>query len=77
MAIIYSYPYAAITTADNLLGTQYDVDGLPTKSFSVQDLVNLTANTITAGSWTGIFNTSDILQVTVVNGIITNVVISG
>jgi hypothetical protein len=47
MAIIYSYPHATVTAADNLLGTQYDVDGLPTKSFSVQDLLNLTVSEIT------------------------------
>jgi len=47
MAIIYSYPYATVTAADNLLGTQYDVDGLPTKSFSVQDLVDLTVSEVT------------------------------
>ena len=77
MAIIYSYPHATVTAADNLLGTQYDVDGLPTKSFSVQDLVDLTVNTITAGGWTGVFNTNDILEVSVLNGIITNVVVVG
>ena len=41
MAIIYSYPEAAIETTDLLLGTKINETGHPTKSFLVSDLVAL------------------------------------
>jgi hypothetical protein len=77
MAIIYSYPGATPTISDTVLGTKFDSDGNPTKSFPISGIVDIAVNAVTANGWTGVFDTSDILQVTVVNGIITNVVISG
>ena len=43
MAIIYSYPGATPTLSDYLLGTQFDVDGNPTKSFAMASIINLVA----------------------------------
>jgi hypothetical protein len=45
MAIVYSYPGATPTISDTVLGTQFDYDGNPTKSFLIADIVNLVANT--------------------------------
>jgi hypothetical protein len=76
MAIIISYPSAGtVTNNDNLLGTQFDAESGAniTKNFSVGSIVNLAVATTTAGGWTGVFDTSDILAITVNNGIITNV----
>ena len=75
MAIVYSYPQATPTLSDTVLGTQFDYDGNPTKSFLIADILNLIPPA-TAG-WSGSFDTSEILEITVVNGLITNVVISG
>ena len=41
MAIVYSYPGATPTLSDALLGTQFDSDGNPTKSFQISDIVDL------------------------------------
>jgi len=75
MAIIYSYPQATPTTQDYIIGTKYEDDGLPTKSFPIQDIVNLSVNAVTGNGWNGVFDTNALLnaQVTVVNGIITDV----
>lgn len=73
MAIIYSYPQATPTTQDYVIGTKYEDDGLPTKSFPIQDIVNLSVDAVIANGWSGGFATNDIVQVTVVNGIITDV----
>ena len=79
MAIIYSYPQATPTALDYIIGTVYQDDSLATKSFSMQDIINLAvaAVPVPAGGWTGVFNTNDILEVSVLNGIITNVVVVG
>lgn len=80
MAIIISYPSAGtVTTSDNLLGTQFDAESNAniTKNFSVGSIVNLAVATTTAGGWTGVFDTNDILAITVNNGIITNVEVIG
>jgi len=52
MAIVYSYPGATPTISDTVLGTQFDYDGNPTKSFLIADIVNLVANT-TVSNLTG------------------------
>lgn len=80
MAIIYSYPMATPSLTDLLLGTYIDQTGTEnhsSKSFSVQDIVTLAVNTTTQNGWNGVFDTSDILGVTVTNGIITNVQVIG
>ena len=45
MAIIYSYPEGTPTVTDTVLGTIYDtngnVQGNPTRSFAIQDIINL------------------------------------
>jgi hypothetical protein len=41
MAIIYGYPRATPTLSDTVLGTQFDYEGNPTKSFLISDIVNL------------------------------------
>jgi hypothetical protein len=41
MAIIYSYPQATPTISDTILGTQFDYDGNPTKSFLISDIISL------------------------------------
>ena len=45
MAIIYSYPEGTPTVTDTVLGTIYDangnIQGNPTRSFSIQDIINL------------------------------------
>ena len=50
MAIVYSYPQATPTLSDTVLGTQFDYDGNPTKSFLISDIVNLVANTTVSNS---------------------------
>lgn len=50
MAIVYSYPGATPTISDTVLGTQFDYDGNPTKSFLIADIVNLVANTTVSNS---------------------------
>ena len=50
MAIVYSYPQAIPTIADTVIGTQFDYNGQPTKSFLIADLVNLVANTTVSNS---------------------------
>ena len=50
MAIVYSYPGASPTLSDTVLGTQFDYDGNPTKSFLIADIVNLVANTTVSNS---------------------------
>ena len=49
MAIIYSYPKAAIEQTDFLVGTKRNEDGNPTKSFLVSDLITLMINSGVAG----------------------------
>ena len=41
MAIVYSYPGATPTLSDTVLGTQFDYDGNPTKSFLISDIIAL------------------------------------
>jgi hypothetical protein len=41
MAIIYSYPHATPTLSDTLVGSQFDYDGNPTKSFLISDIIAL------------------------------------
>jgi hypothetical protein len=41
MAIVYSYPGATPTISDTVLGTQFDYDGNPTKSFLISDIIGL------------------------------------
>jgi len=41
MAIVYSYPGATPTLSDTVLGTQFDYDGNPTKSFLISDIIGL------------------------------------
>lgn len=50
MAIVYSYPGATPTISDTVLGTQFDYDGNPTKSFLISEIVNLVANTTVSNS---------------------------
>jgi hypothetical protein len=79
MAGIIAYPMATPEIGDLLLGTEIKEEGAPhlTKNFAVLDIVNLAKNTTLENGWSGIFLTSDILEITVVEGIITNVVIAG
>jgi hypothetical protein len=41
MAIVYSYPQGTPTLSDMVLGTQFDYDGNPTKSFLISDIIGL------------------------------------
>jgi len=41
MAIIYSYPGATPTLSDTVLGTKFEDEGNPTKSFLISDILNL------------------------------------
>ena len=49
MAIVYSYPQGTPTISDTVLGTQFDYDGNPTKSFLISDIANLVASIIPQG----------------------------
>lgn len=50
MAIVYSYPEATPTLSDTVLGTKFDDNGNPTKSFSISDIINLAVGTIPSGA---------------------------
>jgi hypothetical protein len=54
MAILYSYPLATPTVDDLVLGSRVDPqrpqDGNATKSFLMEDIVNLVANTTVSNS---------------------------
>jgi hypothetical protein len=69
MAIVYSYPGATPTISDTVLGTQFDYDGNPTKSFLIADIVNLVANT-TVSNLTGSDFTLSALNSTYPNAMI-------
>jgi hypothetical protein len=78
MAIAYSYPIAVPTLADTLVGIRYEEEiGNSVKNFNLQDISNLINNSVNTSAWTGVFDTSDVLEITVVNGLITNVVTIG
>jgi hypothetical protein len=49
MAIIYSYPEVTPTLSDAVIGTQFDNEGNPTKSFLIGDIVNLAATSLPPG----------------------------
>lgn len=50
MAIVYSYPEATPTLSDTVLGTKFDDNGNPTKSFSISDIINLAVGAIPSGA---------------------------
>jgi hypothetical protein len=79
MAIVYSYPGATPTISDTVLGTQFDSDGNPTKSFPISDIVDLAVDAVTTNGASGVFltNSNDIWQITVVDGIITDIELVG
>jgi hypothetical protein len=78
MAIAYSYPVATPTLTDTLVGVRYEEEvGNSVKNFNLQDISNLINNSVNTSAWTGVFNTSAVLSITVVNGLITNVVTVG
>lgn len=74
MAIVYSYPVAQIEPSDLIIGTKTVEVGEPTKSFLVSDLINLTISTLGSNGASGYFETADLKGVTVLNGIITEIV---
>jgi len=86
MAIVYSYPSGTATLTDTVLGTQFDDAGNPTKSFPISDIVNLAVNAVTAGGWSGTFQSNGtavpgsgagLYRMTIVNGIVTAVTLVG
>jgi len=78
MAIAYSYPIAIPTLADTLIGVRYEEEiGNSVKNFNLQDITNLIRSSVNTNGWTGVFDTSEVVEVTVQNGVITNVVVSG
>jgi hypothetical protein len=74
MAIVYSYPIAQVETSDLLTGTKTVEVGEPTKSFLVSDLISLTISNLASVGASGYFETRDLKGVTVVNGLITDIV---
>ena len=82
MAIQISYPTATnVTLSDRLLGTQYDPEtgSAITKNFSISSIVSLAKDVTLNNGVSGSFLTSsnDIWEITVVEGIITNIEIVG
>jgi hypothetical protein len=82
MAIVISYPSAQPTLSTLLLGSQHDpeIGASATKNFSVSNIANLAKDVTLAGGVSGSFeitNLTNITQVTVVDGIITGIVIVG
>lgn len=73
MSVITTYPIAVPQIEDLLLGTEIKEDGNLTKNFTISSLIELTENSILQNGWSGSFLTNDVLQVTVANGVITNV----
>jgi hypothetical protein len=49
MAIIYSYPKVTPTLSDAVIGTQFDENGNPTKTFLISDIVNLAVTSLPPG----------------------------
>lgn len=49
MAIIYSYPKVIPTLSDAVIGTQFDENGNPTKTFLISDIVNLAVTSLPPG----------------------------
>jgi hypothetical protein len=83
MAIIISYPTAnTVLLSDRLLGTKYDEElgTSATKNFAVGDIVTLATENTLSGGITDSFNVNYggvIKQITVTNGLITNIAIVG
>jgi hypothetical protein len=82
MAIQISYPNANnVTLSDRLIGTQYDPEfaSAVTKNFSVSSIANLAKDVTLNNGVSGSFLTSsnDIWEITVVDGIITGIVLVG
>jgi hypothetical protein len=49
MAIIYSYPKAKPILSDTVIGTHFDENGNPTKSFSISDIIDLAVTSLPPG----------------------------
>lgn len=82
MAIQISYPTAInVTLSDRLLGTQYDPEtgSAITKNFSISSVASLAKDVTLNNGVSGVFETSsnDIWEITVVDGIITGIVLVG
>lgn len=82
MAIQISYPTATnVTLSDRLLGTQYDPEtgSAITKNFSISSVASLAKDVTLSNGVSGVFETSsnDIWEITVVDGIITGIVLVG
>jgi hypothetical protein len=70
MTKISLYPEISIPTPDDLLiGTDKAVQN-ETKNFSIQSIIDLTLD----DGVSGVFSTSDVKTITVVNGLITSIV---
>lgn len=72
MAIIYSYPGATPTLSDTVLGTKFEDEGNPTKSFLISDILNLVQN-ITINTVSN--PTSTALNLTTLNTLYPNAII--
>lgn len=60
MAIIYSFPEGTPTLSDTVLGTQFDNNGNPTKSFSISDIIALAPSTAGFVPYTGATQSVDL-----------------
>jgi len=60
MAIVYSYPEGTPTLSDTVLGTQFDNNGNPTKSFSISDIIALAPSTAGFVPYTGAAQSVDL-----------------
>ena len=60
MAIIYSFPEGTPTLSDTVLGTQFDNNGNPTKSFSISDIIALVPSTAGFVPYTGATQSVDL-----------------
>lgn len=60
MAIVYSYPEGTPTLSDTVLGTQFDNNGNPTKSFSISDIIALVPSTAGFVPYTGATQSVDL-----------------
>jgi hypothetical protein len=70
MTKISDYPVISIPTTDDLLiGTDIGAQN-ETKNFSVQSIIDITLDP----GVSGVFSTSDVKTITVVNGLITSIV---
>jgi hypothetical protein len=77
MSGIISYPVTTPELDDLLLGTEIEANGNITKNFRVSEVIDLAKEKTLESGISGSFFTTDILQITIVDGLITNVQTAG